>query len=418
MNRVMHNLRAGLPALDLRLASIRGVDWATWKWLLVPLAAFFISRMVVWGGAYLAEVALPGNTGTEYWHAVPENLFLDIMARWDSGFYINIARDGYNFTPGQMSSVAFFPLYPMLMNMAGPLVGNNLVLAGIVVSHIAFFLALVFLYRLTELEFGDARTAERAIYYLAIFPTALFFSAVYTESVFLLFSLATVYFARRRMWGWAAIMGIMTSASRIVGVLFWAVVVLEWMRSHGWTLSQIHRKSAWVGLFRAVRQDFGSLFLICLIPLGLISYMAFLYIQFGDPIAFCTAQSAWGRGSLGPFGAIFRDLNKLMTQNFATGDIWWNSLLNLIALFSTLALAPFVWRRFGASFALFTLLGVLVPAMSGTGSMIRYMLVLFPIFMLLAHWGRNRLLDRTLMTAFTVLLGLFTAIFVNWIFLA
>ncbi|MBK8051578.1 MAG: hypothetical protein IPK16_33510 [Anaerolineales bacterium] len=418
MTRVHAALRQTYSPIGGVVTRVQAIDWVRWRWLLVPMAVFLVSRAVVLSGACLAEIAMPSQTGAEYWHAIPDNVLLDSLARWDSAFYLNIARDGYTLTPGQMSSVAFFPVYPLLMNLVSPLVGQNLVLAGVLVSHVMLLLALIFLYRLTEFEFADAGTAQRAVFYIAVFPTAIFFSAVYTESTFLFFSVATFYFARRHMWGWAGVMGILTSASRIVGVLVWVVVLYEWLRMHGWTLARIYRPDAWKGLWNGLRHDIGSLLLISMIPLGLISYMMFLKSRFNDPIAFWTTQSAWGRGKRGPFQTVFQDLNGLLHQNFATGEIWWNALLNIVMLFAIIVLALLVWRRFGAGFGIYTLLGVLIPAYSGTGSIIRYALVLFPAFMLLANWGRRPLLDRTILVVFTMFLGIFTAIFVNWIFLA
>jgi hypothetical protein len=414
MNRI-------LTRTDFRpawLSHLQAIDWVRWNWILYPLFVFVVTRLIVLGGAYLAEIALPSQTGDEYWHAQPNNVLLDSLARWDSAFYLNIARDGYQYTPGQMSSVAFFPVYPLLMNVVAPFVGNNLVLAGVWVSHLCLLAALIFLYLLTELEFGDSAIAQRAVMYIAVFPTAIFFSAIYTESTFILFSVATVYFSRRQMWAWASIMGMVTSAARIVGVVIWAVVLLEWMRVHGWTLNRILRREAWLGLMKGVRTDTGSLLWTGLIPLGLLSYMMFLKSQFGDPIAFWTTQSAWGRGSRGPFATVFRDLSGLLQQNFASGDIWWNAMLNLMVLAAALLIAVVVWRRMGTGYALYVLMGVLIPAMSGTGSLIRYVLVLFPLFMILAEWGRRSWLHQTLMVMFPLLLGIFTAIFVNWVFLA
>jgi hypothetical protein len=398
-----------------RITAIRAISLP--RWLTYPLFAFLVTRLIVLGGGYIAEIAMPSPDGPEFWHPMPQNLLMDITARWDSGFYMNVAQSGYFYTPGQQSSVAFFPVYPLLMNLVMPFYGGNAVIAGAVVSHVCLLVALIFLYLLTELEFGAA-AAQRTVFYLAVFPTAFFFSMVYTESVFLLFSVATFYFARRHMWAWAAVMGAITSASRIVGVVVWACVMLEWLRLHNWTLFRIHKREAWAGLWNGLRRDLFSLILIMCIPLGLISYMVFLYTRFGDPIAFWTAQSAWGRGTRGLFGSIFRDLNGLLSQNWGTGEIWWNSLLNLIGLFVTLAMVPFIWRRLGASFALHTLLGVLIPAASGTGSLIRYMVVLFPMFMMFGLWGKREWVDRVLMVFFCVFLGICTTIFVNWIFLA
>ncbi|MEO0597264.1 MAG: hypothetical protein AAF126_14235, partial [Chloroflexota bacterium] len=96
--------------------------------------------------------------------------------------------------------------------------------------------ALIFLYRLTAFEFDD-ETAGRTVFYIAAFPTAFFFSAVYTESTFLLFSVGAFYFARKGEWGWASVMGMLCAGSRIVGVIRFGVIGLEWLRLHGWTFS-------------------------------------------------------------------------------------------------------------------------------------------------------------------------------------
>ena len=183
-------------------------------------------------------------------------------------------------------------------------------------------------------------------------------------------------------------------------------------------VSRIHRRDAWQGLWNGLRHDRFSLVQISLIPLGLLSYMMFLYRRFGDPVAFWTTQSAWGRGNRSPFGTIIQDTIGIMHQNFATGEIWWSALLNIICLFVVIVLGLVVWRRFGTGWGIYTLLGVLIPAMSGTGSIIRYTLVLFPIFMVLGDWAKRSTLDRAILIGFSVFLGIFTAIFANWIFLA
>lgn len=384
-------------------------------WISRPLLAFMVTRFIVFFGAYLAEIAIPGMTGEGLYHISPNNILLDVWARWDSGFYIRIVDEGYQFIPGQQSSVAFFPMYPLLVSFLSPLVGT--LAAGVLVSNASLLGALIFLYRLTELEF-DAATAGRTIFYIAAFPTAFFFSAVYTESTFLLLTVGTMYFARRRMWAWAVLFGVMCASSRIVGVVIWGVVGLEWLRSHGWTLTAIRKREAWLNLLKALRTDWLNLAIICLIPLGLISYMVFLQAQFNDPIAFSTTQSAWGREMLGPWVIVTRDLQALSEGNFLRGEIWWHTLLDLTAYFGVLALSIAIWRRLGASYALYCIISIIIPSTSGTGSISRYALVIFPVFMMLGYWGHRPWLDRTLMVVFCVLLGVLTTMFVNWIFVA
>lgn len=346
----------------------------------------------------------------------PNNLWLDVWARWDSAFYIRIVDDGYQFIPGQQSSVAFFPLYPLLMSFVKPFVGSTLA-AGVLVSNVCLLLALIFLYKITELEF-DAPTAGRTVFYIAAFPTAFFFTAVYTESTFLLFTVSTMYFARRRMWTWAALFGLLCASSRIVGVVIWGVVGLEWLRSHGWTLTTLHKPQTWRNLLVALRKDWLNLAIICLIPLGLLSYMLFLNQQFNDPIAFNTTQSAWGRQLLGPWTVIWRALTGLLGGNFLTGDIWYHVLIDLTAFFAVLTMSFVIWRRLGASYALYCIISILIPASSGSGSLSRYALVIFPVFMILGDWGRRQWFDRAVIVTFSVLLGVLTTIFVNWIFVA
>ena len=388
------------------------------SWMLAPLVAFAVTRLMVFIAGYLAEVAFVGNVGPDFWHVRPGNLLLDLWARFDSGFYIGIVEQGYWFDPsGGMSNVAFFPVYPLLVNLTA-IVARDTVLAAAIVSNLCLLGALLYLYKLTELEFGDAGTAQRAVFYIAAFPTAFFFSAIYTESAFLLFSVATMYYARRHLWLYAGLMGMITSATRIVGVVMAGIVALEWMRVQGWTISTCYRRTAWQNLGQGLRTDWRSLLPIALIPLGILSYMLFLQVRFDDPIAFWTVQAAWNRENVGPLVIIWQAISGLAQQNFLAGIAWWQVLIDLVVLCSALIIAIPTWRRLGEHYALLILIGMLVPAASSIMSLSRYVLVLFPIFMMLAWWGRRPLLDRSILIGFATLLGLFTAIVVKWIFVA
>ena len=79
---------------------------------------------------------LPADPG--HWEPGAGNLFLDLLARWDSQWYQWIVQEGYWLRPGQRSNVAFFPLYPLAIDLVAPFVGNNTVLAGVIVSNVAF----------------------------------------------------------------------------------------------------------------------------------------------------------------------------------------------------------------------------------------------------------------------------------------
>jgi hypothetical protein len=386
--------------------------------MIQPLVIFAATRGVVFLTGYLANVALPSPIGDGYWHAMASNLFLDVWARQDSAFYLSIATQGYDRpVSGQLSNLAFFPVYPLLTKLLGGVVGNP-VLAGVVVSHLTFLGALFVLDRLTILEFADSSTARRSVFYLAAFPGSVFFSAVYTESTFLLFAVATLYCARRQWWLAAGTLGALASATRIIGIVLWPVLVVEWVRCHGWSLTTVRNPAARLQLMKASLRDCGALLTVSLTPLGLASYAVFLGATFQDPIAFWTVQSLWGRDNRGPVAAVVNAISGFQTGDVWTGtNVYWNVPLDLVAFMMALVIGVAVFRRLGAGYGLYTILSVVIPAWSSIGSMIRFAVVLFPMFMVLGDWGRRPMVDRALSTAFLVLLGVTVAIYANWVFL-
>jgi hypothetical protein len=390
------------------------VNWRQYEWIIVPLLAFLISRMVVFAAAVIGDLMLPADPG--HWDPTPGNHLLGLWARWDSQWYDWIVNEGYWLRPGQRSNVAFFPMYPLIISTIKPILGNNAVLAGVLVSNIAFLAALIFLYRLTDLEFGDRQGAGRTVVYLAIFPTAFFFSMMYSESLFLLFTVAAFYFARRHLWAWAALMGLLASATRVIGVLTWGFLMWEWLRIHGWTIESIHRRETWGNLWLALRKDWFSVLIIAVIPLGLLSYMAFLQLTFKDPIAFSTVQSAWGRENIGPIAVVLADIKDIVVEGASQGTV--ARVLNLATLITFTGASVIVWRKLGAGYAIYTLLAILIPSTSASQSLIRYAIVCFPVFMIAGVYGRNIYLDRIWLVLSGMLLGILTIIFVNWVFVA
>lgn len=384
-----------------------------YHWLIYPFLAFALSRLLIFSVGLLADIMLPTDPG--HWVADPDNHIISMWAKWDSQYYADIAQEGYWFTPKAQSNVAFFPLYPMIMRLLAPLLGGNVLLAGFMVSNLAFLLALILLYRLAEIE-TDTDAARRTVFYLALFPTAFFFSAVYTESLFLLLGVAAMLFARLRWWLAAALLGMLASATRNIGALIWALVMWEWLRAQGWRLSTARSAESWRNLFRGLVRNWLEVVIIGIIPLGLFGYMYFLKEQFQTPLAFVETQAAWGREFTGPVQAIKESVSLLASSDLNRS--WLTSLSNLLAFAIFTGLVPVVWKRLGGGYAAYVLVQLVIAASTGTGSMIRYVLPLFPVFIVLGQWGRREWFDRALSTSFATLLGTFTAIFVNWYFVA
>src|SRR4051812_3970215 len=132
---------------------------------------------------------------------------------WDAGHYVAIADHGYD----DPKRAAFFPLYPLLARAVGAPLGSSL-WGAVLVALAALAAGLYFLHRLVALEVGE-RYARPALLVTALFPTAFFFNAIYTESLFLALTVGAFYAARRERWAWAALCGGLAAATRNTGVL-------------------------------------------------------------------------------------------------------------------------------------------------------------------------------------------------------
>lgn len=392
-------------------------------WLLHPLLAIVVTRLLLLFGAYTAGAILPDAYSP--WKPYPDGGYLDVWTRGDSLWYVNIATKGYSLEPGAdrsgQTNVVFFPMYPLLMSILIPLVGGNAITAGVLVSNICLFIGLIYLYKLTLLEFDDRPTAQRAVFYLAAAPMAYFFSAIYTESTFFLFSVATFYYARQRNWVGAGIAGMFCSATRVVGILILLPAALEWLRAHGWTLHEIRRKETWAALWEGIRRDWYTALPLLLIPLGLLAFILYQNAHFNDPFLFLNAQAnGWARPNRDPITALWEEstfmIPYILRGELTTFVMVW--IVNIVALIVTTVVSIAAWRRFGASYGLYCLLLILIPLASGTMSLPRYLLVLFPVPMMFAHWGRNTALDRAILVGGALLMGIFAATYANWGFIA
>lgn len=374
------------------------------RWLWLPLFMVSLTRLGIALVAYLAVPLIVDSPNPPPYHLRADaSLLADVFgSRWDTGFYLSIAEEGYKYSGVPLPSVAFFPLLPLLIRALTPLVGDTMT-AGLLISNGALALAAVIFYRLVLEEWGTA-VADRAVWYLLIFPTSFFGSAIYTESLFLLMTIGALYAARRGFWESAALLGIAAALTRLMGLIVVPLLLLEWWAQRR-TRPVTERPSWW-----ALAAPLAA-------PLGTGGFMVYLWRTFGDPLAFVHGAAAWERAPQSPLVTMAE-----LLQRPATG--WWEALrlghihvdnwldFGMVALFMLLAGALLINRRW--SEGVFVLLGVVIPFSSGLlMSQRRYVWVLFPAFVLLAQWGKRPWLDK-LITTFSLLgLALFTALFAN-----
>lgn len=365
------------------------------------LFAFALTRLIIFTVFILTthfEIQTPPPTVTDYKDAnivvhkdTLRPRLAQLAAYGDGGWYMGIATKGYErrpFDEAAQHNWAFFPLFPLLLRAVYTLTGG-LALTGMALSSLLFLLALVMFYK-TALAFNyDEATADRAVFYLAAFPVSYFFSLPMTESLFLLLTVGSFYAARRDAWWTAGLLGALSSATRVTGVLLLPVLcVLYW---------QQHRGRPRVDVLK-----------LMLIPLGLLSFMYYLDLITGDALAFRHVLGSWGRQS-GFFLRPLFDFLKHPQQVSMTWDFRW---LNFTASIVALACGGWLLKRREWALALYTLLGIVIPLSSQLlQSHARYVMVVFPVFIVLAVWGRNARVDQLIRAALVVLLGLMSALF-------
>ena len=330
--------------------------------------------------------------------------FWDTFARFDSGWYEGIARDGYSYAEGGRSNIAYFPVYPMLMRYVGRLFGRHhatYYLGGIVVSWTSFVLAMVVLYYLARLDL-PRRRAERAVLLTAIFPFAFFFGVIYSESTFLLFTVLAFYTFRTRRWltgGGAAAIGI---ATRVTGVLMWPA--LAWTAWRSAEPTPRDRAFAAAGL------------LVSLV--GFVWYCAYIYSVSGNPFEWAATLQRWNyRVGGAPWTAPLTLVGRLITHpySFVAGErVGLYDVLYGVTGILFLVAVPFVWRRLGPEYGLYMLANLVLPLSSGVFEGVgRYCSVLFPCFIWLSTI-QSRAVGTFLVVAFalfyTLGLALFTTI--------
>ncbi len=339
----------------------------------------------------------------------------DVWARWDSVWFLRIAKHGYDAASGAAS--AFYPLYPSMVGLLGRVLFGHYVLAGILISLAATLGSFLLLHRVAEERLG-ADGARRAVLYLAVFPFALFLQAVYSESLYLLLTLAAFMLAERRRFPAAGAVAGLALLTRPTGVaLLPALALLAWRERDR------ARALAWLALA----------------PLIFAAYPLYLWRAEGDPWAFLRAQRLWSRhlSPAGPLGGIWDGLRAGWAgiEQLASGShtrIYWTAVrdtdpiraatLNLECLaflMLFIVLTVIAWRRFGAPYGLFAALSLAIPLSVPSDrwpllSMPRFGLTIFPLFLALASLGGRPRAHTAIVVVSSLLLGVSVVQWALW----
>jgi hypothetical protein len=340
-----------------------------------------------------------------------------VWYRWDAMAYADLAYKGYSFTP----EVAFFPLWPLLIHFGGLLLGGNIpvsyYVAGLLLANICFYFALVLLYCLLSEDF-EASIAKKALFYLAFYPYALFFFVGYTESFFLLLSIAFFLLLRRGKtldWWFAGGIGFLAALTHSTGVLLCIPYLIMYIR-HFW-VSEKREQRRWL-------QKINALAPIILLPLGIVAYMIYLGYTKGNPFIFQSAETSYFHRHFAWLWMTFGYIVKLLLDQPLFAFVNVKNLLDFAFTALPIVALVWAWKRIPLHYSLYALaviifslsfpLGTLNPLTSQP----RYLIVLFPLFVIFALWGKHPRFDQFFVAIGPPLLAVFTILFIGHHFIA
>jgi hypothetical protein len=374
------------------------------------LTALAILVLIVYPGASDAQPEFRQKMGIPPIAGPVQNALWGVWMRWDTMWYIRYARDGL--LPADHPEYrAFWPLYPWLMRWLAPLFGGSFLVSGLAIANLALIGTLVLFYKLTEDE-CDAETAQRATWYTVLFPSAFFFFCAYSESLFLLFVLAAFHAARRKRWIWAALWVALSSVVRVSGAFALPALGVEYVRqqleTEGWAAM---RRTRWW-----VRTALGAWpFAIGIVGVVFVPVYTMLFLHGEDlstVLVFHVNTAVAGEGLVLPWTALGEAVRAL-----ASGSFFAITPFDLGATLLFLGLTVATFLRLPVTYGVYMLVTVLAlttrsipqhPLIGGS----RYVITLFPGFMLLGQVGRKPWGNRLVVYPSMLLSGFFVAEFI------
>ncbi len=378
----------------------RGIRYSLTVFAVVRIGLLVLALVGVELFTPLRPVSVPGWPA----HPLPDPGWHNVFTAWerfDGLWFLRIAAHGYRAADG---SAAFFPLFPLSIRIVSVAIGGHPFAASLLVSNAAFAGALCVLYALTASERSE-ETARRAVLFMATFPTAFFFFAPYSESLFLLLAVTTFWGARSRRWGVAAAGGALAALTRNVGAVLALALAAEAI--HRW---REHGESPVPGILAAGATGIGTL-----------GYLASWGIRTGQWLAPIRQQANWERTFSWPWTTLVDGTRFAFRYLGNTNGGYWT--IDWLITVPALALSVYALFRFRPSYLVYLWGGLLAPLSfifpgRPLMSIPRFVLPLFPLFWALAEVSERWHIPRSAVAAVGAAgLGLLTVLFVNWYYI-
>ena len=361
----------------------------------IAILIVFVTKLIVLAIGYVLTYL---NTGP----APPLTVAMDMFNRWDAPHYVDIAKNWYvsNPTLDAYNFIVFFPFYPILIRLFTVDL-NYINLSALIVANVCSLIAFFYLYKLAKLEFNEG-IAIKAVLFISIFPTAYFLSVPYTEGLFFALVISSIYYARLGKWQFAGLLSLFAALTRIAGLVLVAVLLVEYFHQKNWKAKKIDLKILWT-LFALV---------------GFLIYLNINNQVTGNPFTFMQIQAAHWSNNFDPWTGL------TSAYGWATNATYPSNVTIGIApisfaLFGLLMVGIGIWRRLRPTYLVYMFLswGVAIST-SWWISVPRYVMAMFPMFILFGLLSHKKAITITGMFLSGTLLCYFTIFFAQgwWAF--
>jgi len=382
-----------IKAFEERLSSLRSaiprvsLDVDQRRYLVRSLLAVVSVRVAIVFAAYFIFYIFVGREGA-YWR----DIFKEAFIRWDAANFLRLAEHGYQ-AEGELGFyIVYLPAYPYAVAVLNVIV-HSFLISALVISAVSALVAGFLLQQLVSVDGGDDAEATRALWYMTLFPTAYFLAMPYSESMFLMFVIAAFLGARTQHWGWAGIMAAFATATRVQGLAILPGLAIEALVRHG---TRAPLKSYWLALA----------------PVGFLVYLGINWVVADDPFRFVEIQrDHWHQRQIWPWEFMRDTVDSIRLQGpgFNRAAIYELRLIFVVVSAGLLLLGvrklPLSYQAMGWAMI------VMMMMSSWQLSIPRYTLGVFPLFLVMAYYGKNPLVHQVIMTTTPFLMGIFYVMF-------
>lgn len=358
------------------------------------LKYFLLSRLIVISSALLSVRFIPANNIADTWNVgVP---FFNLFARWDSAYYLAIAQGGYD----AGATWAFRPLFPLALKTGSipfAVSMESLTVAGFFLNAVFFLLALFVVHNLTQRLFSE-KVADDTVLLLALCPVGIFYTAIYSEPLFLLLVSLSFFFLETERLYRSSIAGYLAGLTRPEGFFVFVAMFFKKFKSK----------------ISLGKKALSLLVVFC----SLLTIPLLAWVYTGNPLIFFSAEQSWDAANVTLLEAIS---NPYGTFNQYFLEFWAFSISAVVLGF--LVVSQFFVRNRGSIldnklfpyYAYVLVLLVFYVSIGDIRSMARFVSTLIPVYWGLAVWaGNKKPVKILLLSLFTVQLVVGTVLFSNW----